>query len=67
MSTCTKAEVSKEQEISERYVKMLAESMQRTKDAIVKDLFFPRPKRPKEDNPYIHGALNAIREQTKTL
>jgi hypothetical protein len=46
---------------------MLAESMQRTKDAIARDLFFPRPKRPKEDNRYIHGALNAIRKQTETL
>jgi len=67
MNTCTKAKASKEQEISERYVKMLAAAMQRTKDAIARDLFFPRPKRPKEDNPYIHGALNAIRKQTETL
>jgi hypothetical protein len=48
-------------------MKNLAAAMQRTKDAIARDLFFPRPKRPKEDNPYIHGALNAIREQAKTV
>ena len=67
MNTCTKAEVSKEQEISERYVKMLAESMQRTKEVLARDLFSSRPKRLTEDNPYIHGALNAIRKQTETL
>ncbi len=67
MNTCTKAKASKEQEISERYVKMLAESMQRTKDVLARDLFSSRPKRLKEDNPYIHGARDAIREQTETL
>ena len=67
MNTCTKAKASKEQEISERYVKMLAESMQRTRDMLARELFTSRPKRPKQDNPYIHGALNAIRKQTETL
>lgn len=64
MNTCTKAKASKEQEISERYVKMLAESMQRTKDAMARDIFKRIVRRSREDNPYIHGALNAIREQT---
>lgn len=71
MNTCTKVVVSKEQEIEERYVKMLAESMQRTKDAVATDLynsiFTSRPKRLTEDNPYIHGALNAIHKDTKTV
>ena len=53
--------------IANNYTKNLAAAMRRTKDAIARDLFFPRPKRPKEDNPYIHGALNAIRKQTETL
>jgi hypothetical protein len=67
MNTCTKAVVSKEQEIEDRYVKRLAASMQRTRDMLARELFTSRPKRPKQDNPYIHGALNAIREQTKTV
>jgi hypothetical protein len=50
--------------LSAQYVKNLAAAMQRTKDAIARDLFFPRPKRLKEDNPYTHGALNAIHKDT---
>jgi hypothetical protein len=64
MNTCTKASASKEQEIEERYIKNLAAAMRRSKDAIARDLFFPRPKRPKQDNPYIHGATDAIHKIT---
>lgn len=57
--------------LADQYAKMLAESMQRTKDAVATDLynsiFIARPKRLTENNPYIHGALNAIRKQTETL
>jgi hypothetical protein len=67
MNTCTKASASKEQEIEERYIKNLAASMQRTRDMLARELFTSRPKRPKQDNPYIHGALNAIRKQAKTV
>ena len=60
MNTCTKAKASKEQEISERYVKMLAESMQRTKDMIAKEFFEYAKHRPVGYNEYIHGVRNAI-------
>jgi hypothetical protein len=64
MNTCTKAVVSKEQEIEEKYVKNLAAAMQRTRDMLARELFTSRPKRPKQDNPYIHGATDAIHKIT---
>jgi hypothetical protein len=67
MNTCTKALASKEQKIEERYIKNLAASMQRTRDMLVRELFTSRPKRFKQDNSYIHGALNAIHKITKTV
>jgi hypothetical protein len=67
MNTCTKASASKEQEIEERYIKNLAASMQRTRDMLARELFTSRPKRLKETNRYIHGALNAIHKITKTV
>jgi len=67
MNTCTKAVVSKEQETEENYTKMLAASMQRTKDMIAKEFFEYAKHRPVGYNEYIHGATNAIREQAKTL
>lgn len=54
----------------EEYTKNLAASMQRSKDTLTRNLIFNsgfRQLRPKKDNPYIHGALNAIRKQTKTV
>ena len=62
-----------ESSIANRYAKALALSMQRSKDTIASSIFnsafrnSDRPMRLKEDNPYIHGALNAIRKQTETL
>ena len=53
--------------IANNYTKMLAESMQRTKDVLAEEWFKRAVRRSKEDNPYIHGALNAIRKQTKTV
>lgn len=67
MNTCTKAVVSKEQETEENYTKMLAASMQRTKDMLVTNLFEYAKYRPQGYNEYIHGATDAIREQTKTI
>ena len=67
MNTCTKASASSKQEVEENYTKNLAVSMRRTIDVLARDLFTSHPKRLKQDNPYIHGALNAIREQTKTV
>jgi len=67
MNTCTKVEASLKQEVEERYVKNLAAAMQRTKAVLARDLFSSRPKRLTEDNPYIHGALNAIHKDTKTV
>ena len=67
MNTCTKASASSKQEVEENYTKMLAASMQRTKDTLTRNLIFNsgfRQFRPKKDNPYIHGALNAIHEIT---
>ena len=56
-----------ENSIADHYAKALASSMQRTKDAMARDIFKLIVRRSREDNPYIHGALNAIREQTKTV
>lgn len=56
--------------IADNYTKHLAASMGTTKDTLTRNLIFNsgfRQLRPKKDNPYIHGALNAIRKQTKTV
>ena len=62
MNTCTKAVASREQEIEENYTKMLAESMQRTKDMIARERFEHAKYRPVGQNEYIHGATDAIHE-----
>jgi hypothetical protein len=50
------------------YTKNLAASMQRSKDMIAGQLLRQKMgKRLKQENPYIHGARDAIREQTETL
>jgi hypothetical protein len=64
MNTCTKAVVSKEQETEENYTKMLAASMQRTKDMRAKEFFEYAQHRPVGYNEYIHGVRNAIHEIT---
>jgi len=56
-----------ENSIADHYAKALASSMQRTKDMIARDIFKRAIRRSKEDNPYTHGALNAIRKQTETV
>ena len=54
--------------ITNNYTKALAASMQKSKDMIAGQLLRQKMgKRLKQENPYIHGALNAIREQTKTV
>lgn len=67
MSTCTKASASSKQEVEENYTKNLAASMRRTIDVLARDLFTSHPKRLKQDNPYIHGARDAIHKITKTV
>jgi hypothetical protein len=64
MNTCTKAVASREQEIEENYTKMLAESMQRTKDMIAKEFFEYAKSRPQGLNEYLHGVTDAIHEIT---
>lgn len=64
MNTCTKASASKEQEVEENYTKMLAASMQRTKDMIAREWFERAKFRLKGQNEYAHGAKDAIHEIT---
>ena len=64
MNTCTKASASLEREIEENYTKMLAESMQRTKDMIAKEFFEYAKSRPQGLNEYIHGVTDAIHKIT---
>lgn len=67
MNTCTKASASLKQEVEENYTKMLAASMQRTKDMIAREWFEHAKFRPKGQNEYAHGAKDAIHKITKTV
>lgn len=53
------------------YTKALAQSMQQTKDALLRHinehLLINGLRRHKDENQTIHGAKDAIRKQTKTL
>lgn len=64
--------VSDEQyeDMTRNYATSLAKSMQLNKDKISEQVLtklFMRDKRDSGGNEYLHGALNAIREQTKTV
>jgi hypothetical protein len=52
------------QKVEENYTKMLAESMQRTKDMIAKEFFEYAKSRPQGLNEYIHGVTDAIHKIT---
>jgi len=64
MNTCTKVRASLKQKVEENYTKMLAESMQRTKDMIAKEFFEYAKSRPQGLNEYIHGVTDAIHKIT---
>lgn len=54
--------------ITNNYTKALAASMQRSKDMIAGQLLRQKMgKRLKQENPYIHGAKDAIHKITKTV
>ena len=68
MNTCTKASASSKQEVEENYTKTSAPSIKETKYAIAGHFLRQKMgKRLKIDNPYIHGAKDAIHKITKTV